>query len=91
MVYRNNYYPDGIFLLQLPIVFLFHLVTLPTEIDATRRAIRVIEETGLLQEDEIGGAKKVLFAAAMTYVASMLVALANLLRFVIRFTGNRRR
>lgn len=72
-------------------VFLFHLVTLPTEIDASRRAIRVIEETGLLQQDEIGGAKKVLFAAAMTYVASMLVALANLLRFVIRFTGNRRR
>ncbi|MBR3619956.1 MAG: zinc metallopeptidase [Clostridia bacterium] len=72
-------------------VFLFHLVTLPTEIDASRRAIKVIEETGLLQQDEIGGAKKVLFAAAMTYVASMLVALANLLRFVIRFTGNRRR
>lgn len=72
-------------------VFLFHLVTLPTEIDASKRALKVIEETGLLAEDEISGARKVLIAAAMTYVASMIVALANLLRFIIKFTGNRDR
>jgi len=70
-------------------IFLFHLVTLPVEFNASRRAIKVIEDTNLLLDDEVGGAKKVLTAAAMTYVASMLVALANLLRLILRF--NRRR
>ncbi len=70
-------------------VFLFHLVTLPVEFNASRRAIKVIEETNLLYDDEVNGAKKVLASAAMTYVASMLVALASLLRLVLRF--NRRR
>lgn len=70
-------------------VFLFHLVTLPVEFNASRRAIKVIEETNLLYDDEVSGAKKVLTSAAMTYVASMLVALASLLRLVLRF--NRRR
>lgn len=70
-------------------VFLFHLVTLPVEFNASRRAIKVIEETNLLYDEEVGGAKKVLTSAAMTYVASMLVALASLLRLVLRF--NRRR
>ena len=68
---------------------IFQLVTLPVEFNASRRAIKVIEDTNLLLDDEVGGAKKVLTAAAMTYVASMLVALANLLRLILRF--NRRR
>ena len=65
-------------------VAVFQLVTLPVEFNASRRAISVIDTTDLLYDDEIGGAKKVLFAAAMTYVASMLVALANVLRFALR-------
>lgn len=65
-------------------IFIFHLVTLPVEFNASRRAIAVIDGTDLLYDDEIGGAKKVLSAAAMTYVASMLVALASLLRFALR-------
>ena len=65
-------------------IFIFHLATLPVEINASRRAISVIDATDLLYDDEIGGAKKVLSAAAMTYVASMLVALANVLRFALR-------
>ena len=72
------------------LIFLFHLVTLPVEFNASRRALSVIEETGLLYNDENNGAKKVLTAAAMTYVASMIVALANLLRLVLRFTRNNR-
>lgn len=72
-------------------VFVFQLVTLPVEFNASRRAIAVIEETGLFYGDESEGAKKVLKAAAMTYVASMLVALANLLRFIIKLTANQRR
>ena len=70
-------------------IFAFQVATLPVEFNASRRAIKVIEDTNLLYDDEISGAKKVLSAAAMTYVASMLVALANLLRLVLRF--NRRR
>ncbi|MBQ8014654.1 MAG: zinc metallopeptidase [Clostridia bacterium] len=76
-------------LLLYAAIALFHLVTLPVEFNASRRAIKVIDDTGLLYDDEIGGAKKVLKAAAMTYVASMLVALANLLRLVLRFSNRR--
>jgi Zn-dependent membrane protease YugP len=72
-------------------VFVFHLVTLPVEFNASRRALKVITESGLLYGDEYSGARKVLTAAAMTYVASMLVALANLLRLLLRFAGNRKR
>ena len=69
-------------------VFVFQLVTLPVEFNASKRAMKVIEETGLLQGEEIAGARKVLVSAALTYVAAMLVSLANLLRFVIRFLGS---
>ncbi len=71
-------------------IFVFHLATLPVEFNASKRAIKVIEETNLLYDEEINGAKKVLSAAAMTYVASMIVALANLLRLVLRFNRSRR-
>ncbi len=70
-------------------VFIFQVATLPVEFNASRRAIKVIDETQLLRDDEIGGAKKVLDAAAMTYVASMIVALANLLRLLLRFSNRR--
>ena len=70
-------------------ISVFHLVTLPVEFNASRRAISVIDATNLLYDDETGGAKKVLKAAAMTYVASTIVALANLLRFVLRFNNRR--
>ncbi len=70
-------------------ISVFHLVTLPVEFNASRRAISVIDATNLLYDDETGGAKKVLSAAAMTYVASTIVALANLLRFVLRFNNRR--
>lgn len=73
------------------LIFAFHLVTLPVEFNASSRAIKVIDETQLLYGDEIGGAKAVLRAAAMTYVASMIVALANLLRLLLRFSRNQRR
>lgn len=70
-------------------VFIFQVATLPVEFNASRRAIKVIDETQLLRDDEIGGAKKVLVAAAMTYVASMMVSLANLLRLLLRFSNRR--
>lgn len=73
-------------------IMIFQLATLPVEFNASRRAVKVMEETGLLRDSsELAGAKKVLTAAASTYVAALAVSLANLLRFIIMFTNNRRR
>jgi len=63
--------------------FLFHLVTLPVEFNASNRAISNLKRTNVLTDSEIKGAKKVLKAAAFTYVATTLVALANMLRILI--------
>ncbi|MBQ3005424.1 MAG: zinc metallopeptidase, partial [Clostridia bacterium] len=76
-------------LLLYAAIAVFHLVTLPVEFNASKRAVRVIDDTRLLYDDEISGAKKVLTAAAMTYVASLVVAIANLLRLVLRFNNRR--
>ena len=70
---------------------LFQLVTLPVEFNASNRAIRAIEEGNLLTEEECQGAKKVLRAAAMTYVAATAVALMQLLRLFLLFGGRGRR
>lgn len=68
---------------------LFQLVTLPVEFDASRRALKTLDENGYLEGNELRGAKKVLTAAAMTYVASALVAIMNLLRLLILFNNRR--
>lgn len=70
---------------------LFQLVTLPTEFDASRRALRCIESYGILGSEEIGGARRVLAAAAMTYVAALAVSLMQLLRLFLMVSGNSRR
>lgn len=62
---------------------LFQLVTLPTEFNASSRALATIQSYNILTPDELSGAKKVLSAAAMTYVAALAVAVAQLLRLVI--------
>lgn len=74
-------------LLLYSLIAVFQLVTLPVEFNASNRAIKVIEENGLLLDDEVRGAKSVLRAAAMTYVAALIVALANVLRLFLRFRG----
>ena len=71
-------------------VALFQLVTLPVEFNASARAMKSLEGTGILVEDEPKYARKVLTAAAMTYVAALLTSLATLLRLII-LSGNRRR
>uniref|UniRef100_UPI003FEE1A31 zinc metallopeptidase n=1 Tax=Candidatus Fimivicinus sp. TaxID=3056640 RepID=UPI003FEE1A31 len=76
-------------LLLYSLVVIFQLATLPVEFNASRRAIRVIDDTGMLSQDEIPGAQSVLRAAAMTYVASLVVSLANLLRLLAIFAGRR--
>ena len=62
---------------------LFALVTLPVELNASRRARQMMLEDGILAEDEVAGAKKVLTAAALTYVASLLMSLVYFLRLII--------
>lgn len=68
---------------------LFQLITLPVEFNASRRAMVTIRESGLLTSDEADGARKVLSAAAMTYVAALLMSIVQLLRFVLMFAGRR--
>lgn len=82
------------FLVTLGIAFFglavfFQIVTLPVEFNASRRAVSVIDGTGILGTEELRGVKKVLTAAALTYVTSLAVSLANLLRLVL--LTNRRR
>jgi Zn-dependent membrane protease YugP len=78
----------GIIAFSLAVVF--HLITLPVEFNASNRAIRMIADTGMMYGEEIKGAKKVLNAAAMTYVASAATAVLQLLRIIL-LTGGRRR
>lgn len=70
------------------VIFLFQLITLPVEFNASARAVNNISNLGYTDE-EISGVKKVLGAAAMTYVAAMLVSLAQMLTYILR-TRNRR-
>ncbi len=69
---------------------LFQLITLPVEFNASSRAVETLETTGATDE-EVKGAKKVLRAAAMTYVAALAVSLANLLRLFLLVNNSRRR
>lgn len=68
---------------------LFQIITLPVEFNASGRAIRILRGTGLLREEEVSSAKKVLSAAALTYVAGALSSILQLLRILI-LTGGRR-
>ncbi len=70
----------------------FQLITLPVEFDASRRAMVTLEASGFYGEDELAGSKKVLRAAALTYVAALITSILSLLRFVlIAMSGRRRR
>lgn len=85
VLYSQTLFLAGILLFSL--TTLFQLVTLPVEFNASARAVAAIEDQGLLEGDEVGGAKKVLRAAAMTYVAALLMSALQLLRFVLIFLG----
>jgi len=63
-------------------VLVFHLVTLPVEFDASARALKLLSETRLLTQGELGGAKAVLDAAALTYVAALVMTVLQLLRLL---------
>lgn len=84
-LYSQSWFGLGVILFSL--TTLFQLVTLPVEFNASRRALATIEGEGLLYEDEYYGARKVLTAAALTYVAALLTSLLYLLRYVTIFVG----
>ena len=71
------------------VVTLFQLVTLPVEFNASRRALNILQQQGILAPEELGGARKVLTAAAMTYVAALLVSVMQLLRLIALFSNRR--
>ncbi len=71
-------------------VTVFQLITLPVEFNASSRAVEALERGGAVSQDEIGGVKKVLTAAALTYVAALAVSIANLLRILLIVGGRRR-
>ena len=79
----------GIALFSLAV--LFQLVTLPVEFNASRRAMAMLETTGIMGEEETAGAGKVLRAAALTYVAALAASVLQLLRLVIIANGGRKR
>ena len=80
----------GLALILYALVVLFHVVTLPVELDASRRAMSQLDELGITADGTIhAGARNVLSAAAMTYVAAALASLAQLAYFALAFLGNR--
>lgn len=83
LLYNQSLFLVGIILFG--VTTFFQLVTLPVEFNASHRALETIEGTGLLDEEETYGARKVLRAAALTYVAALLMSLLQLLRFVLIF------
>lgn len=78
----------GIVLFSLAV--LFQLVTLPVELNASSRALKMLETTGILGNGEVKGSRKVLFAAAMTYVAALAGSILQLLRLIILAGGRKR-
>ena len=71
--------------------FVFSLITLPVEFDASRRAMRMMDQSGLLAGQELAGAKEVLTSAAWTYIAAAAASLLTLLYWVTRVSGSSRR
>lgn len=78
-------------ILMFTLAVLFQLVTLPVEFNASGRAIKLLDSQGILLAEEVSGTKKVLSAAALTYVAAAAASILQLLRLIILFGGRNRR
>ena len=89
ILYSQSLCLIGILLFSL--TTLFQLITLPVEFNASHRALQTLENEQLLYDDELSGAKKVLKAAALTYVAALLMSALQLLRYVLIFLGRSNR
>ena len=89
ILYSQSLFLIGILLFSL--TTLFQLITLPVEFNASHRALQTLENEQILYDDELSGAKKVLKAAALTYVAALLMSALQLLRYVLIFLGRNNR
>jgi len=78
-------------ILMFTLAVLFQLVTLPVEFNASSRAVKLLDSQGILAGDEVSGTRKVLSAAALTYVAAAATSILQLLRLIILFGGRNRR
>ena len=76
-------------LILISFALLFQLVTLPVEFDASRRAKEILFDMNIINEDEKKGSKKMLKAAAFTYVAGLISSIMQILRFVLIFLNGR--
>ena len=87
----SNYFLIELGIWVFSLAVLFQIVTLPVEFNASNRAMVMMERYGILGGDELRSTRKVLSAAAMTYVAAAASSILQLLRLVLLFGGNRRR
>lgn len=85
----SNYFLIQLGIWVFSLAVFFQLVTLPVEFNASNRAVRILDERGLLRQEELGMCKKVLSAAALTYVAAAASSIISLLRLVLLY-GRRR-
>lgn len=90
IVFGSSYTLVQIGLLCFALGTLFQIVTLPVEFNASSRAVRILGESHMLMEEELGQTKKVLSAAALTYVAAALASILSLLRLFLLFGGRDR-
>lgn len=90
VLFGSNYTLIQVGIWAFSLAVLFQLVTLPVEFNASNRAVRILDSRGILGQDELGMCRKVLSAAAMTYVAAAAASIMQLLRLVLLFGGRRR-
>lgn len=91
LIFGSSYLLIQIGLLCFALGTLFQIVTLPVEFNASSRAVRILGDSHMLMDDELAQTRKVLSAAALTYVAAALASLLSLLRLILLFGGGRHR
>lgn len=91
IIFSYNYLLIQVGIWVFALAVLFQVVTLPVEFNASSRAVQALDQMGILAGQEVGQCRKVLSAAAMTYVAAAAAAILQLLRLILLFGGNRRR
>ena len=91
LIFSFNSLLINIGIIMFSLAVLFQLVTLPVEFDASSRALKLLSSTGIMNNSEVSQTKKVLSAAAMTYVAAAATAILQLVRLIILFGGRNNR
>lgn len=87
IIFSSSSFLVNLGIIMFSLTVLFQLITLPVEFNASGRALAILSDSGMLYGDEVKGAKNVLSAAAMTYVAAAITAVLQLLRLIMIFGG----